>query len=57
MAAKAIFPFMNVQFLLGVGLGLAGLSGYYLRRGWRWDRDEWVAAVVRTNHRGRYSGM
>jgi hypothetical protein len=33
---------MNVRFLLGVGLGLTGLGGYYLVCGWRWSRDEWM---------------
>ena len=44
---------MNEQFLLGVGLGLAGLGGYYRVRGWRWTRDEWTAAALRTSPRGR----
>ena len=34
---------MNVQFLLGIGLGFAGLGGYYVVRGWRWTRDEWMS--------------
>ena len=34
---------MNVQFLVGVGLGLAGLGGYYVVYGWRWSRDEWMS--------------
>lgn len=34
---------MNVQFLLGVGLGLTGLGGYYVVYGWRWSRDEWMS--------------
>jgi len=34
---------MNMQFLLGLVLGLAGLGGYYKVRGWRWSRDEWMS--------------
>ena len=34
---------MNMRFLLGMFLGLAGLGGYYRVRGWRWTRDEWMS--------------